>query len=98
MGLGLRVETLCLRGADSCDAPIDDSDVDCTGEIVLSINTDGWLPSGVVANGDLGEEAPELVVTRRNAGPLEGDLDSEWRRFSRVEAESMRWTCVGEGT
>ena len=55
-----------------------------------------------LGGGERGEGDKEKVgegdfnVTRRNVGPLDGDLESEQRR-DLIAAVSGWWTCVGDG-
>lgn len=39
-------------------------------------------------SGELGDGDVDFDVTRRNAGPLDGDLESEWRNCLKADAGS----------
>jgi len=48
-------------------------------------------------SGELGEGDVDFDVTRRKAGPLDGDLDSDRRSCLNADAGSTWWMCVGDG-
>ncbi|MCJ1470727.1 hypothetical protein MMC07_009374 [Pseudocyphellaria aurata] len=47
--------------------------------------------------GELGDGDADLDVIKRNAGPFEGDLDSERRNCLNADAGSTWCMCVGDG-